>query len=147
VIITSYGGSDENALSSHSLAINGIEIECATIESGHGGQTAYEQEYVMNLTPEQRNQVADEVKRFAANLHLSSDQKEKLQTAFQDARGKLGDYMKDHPGITKADIVKEVAGQRDQIRQRVVNFLTPDQLKMWDTEIVKAKDFLGQHMA
>ena len=101
----------------------------------------------MNLTPEQRNQVANEVKRFATDLHLSSEQKEKLQTAFQSARERLGDYMKDHPGVTKADIVKEVAGQRDQIRQRVVNFLNPEQLKKWDTEIVKAKDFLGQHMA
>ena len=101
----------------------------------------------MNLTPEQRTQVADEVKRFASDLHLSPEQKEKLQTAFQSAREKLGDYMKDHPGVTKADIVKEVSGQRDQIRQRVVNFLNPEQLKTWDTEIVKAKDFLGQHMA
>jgi hypothetical protein len=55
--------------------------------------------------------------------------------------------MKDHPGITRADIVKEVAGQRDQIRQRVENFLNPEQLKKWDTQVVKAKDFLGQHMA
>ena len=101
----------------------------------------------MNLTQEQRDQVAAEVKRFAADMHLSPDQKERLQSAFQDARGKLGDYMKSHPGITKADIAKEVAGQRDQIRQGVVSFLNPDQLKKWDTEIVKAKDFLGQHMA
>ena len=101
----------------------------------------------MHLTPEEREQVASEVKRFAADLNLTSDQKERLQTAFQDARGKLGDYVKDHPGITRADIVKEVAGHRDQIRQRVVNFLNPDQLKKWDTEVAKAKDFLGHHMA
>jgi hypothetical protein len=101
----------------------------------------------MNLTPEQRDQVSSEVMRFSKDLNLTSDQKEKLQTAFQDARGKLGDYMKDHPGITKADVIKEVSGQRDQIRQRVVNFLNPEQLKKWDTEVVKAKDFLGQHMA
>ena len=101
----------------------------------------------MNLTPEQMEQVAGEVKRFAADLNLTSDQKEKLQSAFQDARGKLGDYMKDHPGVTKADIIKEVSGQRDQIRQRVVNFLNPDQLKKWDGEIAKAKDFLGQQMS
>lgn len=101
----------------------------------------------MHLTPEEREQVAGEVKRFAADLNLTSDQKEKLQTAFQDARGKLGDYMKDHPGVTKADIVKEVSGHRDQIRQRVVNFLNPDQLKKWDSEIAKAKEFLGHHMA
>ena len=101
----------------------------------------------MNLTPEQRDQVVAEAGRFASSLHLSTDQKEKLQNAFTDARSRVGDYLKDHPGITKADIVKQVAGQRDQIRQRVTNFLTPDQLKMWDAEIAKAKEFLGQNMA
>jgi ribosomal protein L9 len=101
----------------------------------------------MNLTQEQREQVAAEVKRFATDLHLSDDQKEKLQNAFTDARSKVGDYLKDHPGITKADIVKQVSSHRDQIRQRVMNFLTPDQLKMWDSEIAKAKEFLGQNLA
>jgi ribosomal protein L9 len=101
----------------------------------------------MNLTPEIRDQVAAEVKRFAADLQLSTDQKEKLQNAFQDARGKLGDYMQQHPNVTKADIGKEVMSRRAEIRQRVVNFLNPDQLKKWDTEIAKAKEFLGQHMA
>jgi hypothetical protein len=101
----------------------------------------------MNLTPEQRNQVVAEAGKFANNLHLSNDQKEKLQSAFTEARSKVGDYLKDHPNMTKADIVKEVAGHRDQIRQRVVNFLTPDQLKMWDAEVAKAKEFLGQNLA
>ncbi len=101
----------------------------------------------MNLTSEQRNQVVAEAGRFATNLHLSNDQKEKLQSAFTDARSKVGDYLKTHPNMTKADIVKEVAGHRDQIRQRVVNFLTPDQLKMWDSEVAKAKEFLGQNLA
>ena len=32
-------------------------------------------------------------------------------------------------------------------RQRVVNFLNPDQLKTWDAEVAKAKEFLGQRMA
>ncbi|WP_263366430.1 hypothetical protein [Edaphobacter bradus] len=101
----------------------------------------------MNLTPQQRDQIAAEVKRFAADLHLSPDQKEKLQNCFQDARGKLGDYMNDHPNVTKADIAKELSSHREQIRQRVVNFLNAEQLKNWDAEIAKAKDFLGQHMA
>ena len=101
----------------------------------------------MNLTPEQRNQVVAEAGKFATNLHLSNDQKEILQTAFTDARSKVGDYLKDHPNITRADIAKEVAGHRDQIRQRVTNFLTPDQLKMWDAEMAKAKEFLGQNLA
>ena len=99
----------------------------------------------MNLTQEQREQVVTEVKRFATDLHLSDDQKQKLQTAFTDARSKVGDFL--HPGVTKADIAKQVTSHRDQIRQRVMNFLTPDQLKMWDSEMSKAKEFLGQNLA
>ena len=101
----------------------------------------------MQLTSEQRNQISSEVKNFASNLHLSNDQKDKLQNAFQNARERLGDYLKDHPNVSKADIGKELSAHRDQIRQRVVAFLTPDQLKLWDNEVAKAKDFLGQHMA
>jgi hypothetical protein len=29
----------------------------------------------------------------------------------------------------------------------VVSFLNPDQMKMWDAEIAKAKEFLGQNLA
>ena len=101
----------------------------------------------MNLTPQQREQVVAEVKRFATDLHLSDDQKDKLQNAFTDARAKMGDYLQEHPGTTRADIAKQVMSHRDQIRQRVTNFLTPDQLKMWDTEVAKAKEFLGQNLA
>ena len=101
----------------------------------------------MNLTPEQRAQVIAEAGKLATNLHLSNDQKEKLQNAMTEARSKVGDYLKEHPNVTKADIVKAVAGQRDQIRQRVVSFLTPEQMSTWDAEISKAKEFLGQNLA
>jgi hypothetical protein len=37
-----------------------------------------------------------------------------------------------------------VKAHRDEIRQRVVKFLTPEQLSKWDSEIAKAKEFLGQ---
>jgi periplasmic protein CpxP/Spy len=101
----------------------------------------------MNLTPEQRNQVIAEAGRFASNLHLSNDQKEKLQNALTEARSKVGDYLQEHPNVTKADIVKQVASHREQIRQRVVSFLTPEQMNKWDAEIAKAKEFLGQNLA
>ena len=71
----------------------------------------------MNLTSEQRSQVIAEAGKFASSLHLSNDQKEKLQNAFTDARSKVGDYLQEHPGTTKADIAKQVMNHRDQIRQ------------------------------
>ena len=100
----------------------------------------------MNLTADQREQVASELKRFAGDLNLTDDQKQKLQSALTEAREKVGDYVKDNPNATKADIIAKVKAHRDEIRQRVVKFLTPDQLSRWDSEIAKGKEFLGQKL-
>src|SRR5262252_9564104 len=100
----------------------------------------------MNLTPEQRNQVAAELKRFGADLQLSDDQKSKLQDFLTEARGKVAQYQQTNPNASKADIVKQVAANRDQLRQRLTNFLTPEQLKKWDAEVGKAREFFGQQM-
>jgi periplasmic protein CpxP/Spy len=101
----------------------------------------------MNLSNEEREQVATELKRFAADLNLTDDQKEKLRVALTDAREKIAEYMQQNPNTTKADVISKVVANRDAIRQRVVNFLSPEQLKKWDAEKEKAKEFLGQRIA
>jgi predicted HTH transcriptional regulator len=101
----------------------------------------------MNLSSEEREEVATELKRFASDLNLSDDQKEKLQTALTEAREKIAEYMQQNPNTSKADIMSKVVANRDAIRQRVVNFLSPEQLRKWDAEKAKAKDFLGQKIA
>jgi predicted HTH transcriptional regulator len=101
----------------------------------------------MNLSPEEREQVAAELKRFAGDLNLTDDQKEKLRVALTEAREKIAEYMQQNPNTTKADVISKVLANRDAIRQRVVNFLSPEQLKKWDDEKAKAKDFLGQKIA
>ena len=100
----------------------------------------------MALTAEQREQVATELKRFAGDLNLTNEQKEKLHTALAEAREKVGDYLRNNPNTTKTDIIAKVKANRDEIRQRVVNFLTPEQLNKWDSEVAKAKEFLGQKL-
>jgi hypothetical protein len=101
----------------------------------------------MNLTPEQRDQVTAELKRFGADLQLSDDQKSKLQEFLTETRVKVDEYLKANPNAKKADVIREVAAHRDQLRQRLVNFLSPEQLKKWDAEVSEAKEFLGRHMA
>ena len=101
----------------------------------------------MNLTPEEREQVAAELKRFGADLQLSDDQKARLQEFLTEARAKVADYLKANPNAKRADVIREVAAHRDQLRQRLVNFLTPEQLTKWDAEVAKAREFLGQQMA
>jgi len=100
----------------------------------------------MSLTAEQREQVATELKRFAGDLNLTDEQKEKLQTALAEARERVGEYLRNNPNTTKADIIAKVKAHRDEIRQRVVKFLNPEQLTKWDSEIAKAKEFLGHKL-
>jgi hypothetical protein len=101
----------------------------------------------MPLTPEHRNQVADELKRFGSTLNLSDAQKEKLHTFLLEAREKVQAFLQENPNASKADIVKRVAANRENLRERLVNFLSPEQLSKWDAEIAKAKEFLGQKLA
>jgi periplasmic protein CpxP/Spy len=101
----------------------------------------------MNLSNEEREQVATELKRFASDLSLTDDQKEKLRVALTEAREKIAEYMQQNPNTTKADVISKVVANRDAIRQRVVAFLSPEQLNKWDAEKEKAKEFLGQRIA
>ena len=100
----------------------------------------------MPITSQEREQVATELKRFAHDLNLSDEQKEKLHTALMDAREKVAEYLMKNPQTTRADVIAKVKEHRSEIRQRVVKFLTPDQLTKWDAEVAKAKEFLGQRM-
>jgi predicted HTH transcriptional regulator len=101
----------------------------------------------MSLSTIEREEVATELKRFAGDLNLTDDQKEKLRVALTEAREKIAEYMQQNPNTTRADVISKVVANRDAIRQRVVSFLSPEQLKKWDGEKAKAKDFLGQKIA
>jgi periplasmic protein CpxP/Spy len=100
----------------------------------------------MPITAEEREQVASELKRFGHDLNLNDQQKEKLQSALVEAREKLADYLKKNPGTTRADVVAHVREHRDEIGQRIKNFLSPEQLTKWNAEMAKAKEFLGQKL-
>jgi len=100
----------------------------------------------MGITVEQREQVATELKRFAADLHLSEEQKEKLQDALAEGRERIGEYLKSHPQTTKAEIAAKVKEHRGQIHERIAKFLDSEQLGKWDSEVAKAKEFLGQRL-
>ena len=100
----------------------------------------------MTMTAELREQVATELKRFAADIDLSEEQKEKLRTALAEGREKIGEFVKTHPSTTRAEIVTKVKQHRGEIHERVAAFLNPEQLGKWDNEVAKAKEFLGQKL-
>lgn len=101
----------------------------------------------MALTTEQRDAVVNELKRIGSSLNLSDEQRQKLQTFMTEASEKVQDYKQQNPNATREDMIKKVQDNRAALRQRVVNFLTPEQLAKWDAEVAKAKEFLGQKIA
>jgi periplasmic protein CpxP/Spy len=101
----------------------------------------------MNLTPEQRETVANELKKFGADLNLSEEQKGKLHTFLTESFSRIQEYRTQNPGASREEIIKKVAANRQQLRERLVNFLTPEQLQKWDSGVSRAKEFLGQKIA
>ena len=101
----------------------------------------------MPLTSEQREHVADQLKKFAADLNLSDDQNDKLRGFLEQAKEKVQAYRSANPNASPADIVKAVSSHRDQLREQVVKFLTPEQLTKWDAAVKSAKEFLGEKLA
>ena len=101
----------------------------------------------MPLTQEQRDAVVSELKSIGASLNLSDDQKQKVQAFMTEASEKLQEYRQQNPNASKEDLIKRLAENRAEIRRRIENFLTPDQLAKWDAEVSKAKEFLGHKLA
>jgi hypothetical protein len=100
----------------------------------------------MSISVEQGQAIRNELKRIAGDLNLSDEQKTKLHEQMAFAAGRLQEYKKSHPDVTRQDIIKAVGSHRAELREGLERFLTPDQLKKWDVEVAKAKEFLGIEM-
>jgi periplasmic protein CpxP/Spy len=90
--------------------------------------------------------VETELKRFATDLNLSETQKSQLKAALENAHEKIDEIRAKNPNISKADVAAKLKENRTAIRERVVKFLTPEQLTKWDAEVTKAKTFLGNQI-
>jgi hypothetical protein len=90
--------------------------------------------------------VETELKRFATDLNLSDTQKVQLKAALEQAHDKVDEFRQKNPNISRAEIVSRIKDARGSLRERVVKFLTPEQLTKWDQEVTKAKTFLGQKL-
>jgi periplasmic protein CpxP/Spy len=91
--------------------------------------------------------VQAELKRFATDLNLSDDQKTQLKTALEDAHDRVDEARQRNPNITREEVVSKLKEARGSLRERVVKFLTPEQLTKWDQEVTKAKTFLGEQVS
>ena len=99
------------------------------------------------MTPDELNNIATELKRLGGELKLTDDQKEHVRTFLTDKYTQLQEYRKQNPNISKEDIAQYIAKNRAAGREKLEKFLTPEQLKIWDAELAKAKDFLSQRAA
>jgi Spy/CpxP family protein refolding chaperone len=97
------------------------------------------------LSPDAKQAVGRRAQTNSGDLNLSDDQKSKLSTALENAREKLDEIRQANPDMTSADVIAKLKSVRTTARERVVNFLTPEQLSKWDAEMAKAKTFLGMN--
>ena len=99
------------------------------------------------MTPEELSNIANEMKRLGGELQLSDGKKDQLKTFLLEKYEQLQEYEKQNPKLSKEDIAQYVEKNRTAGREKIEKFLTPDQLKIWDAEVAKAKDFLSQRAA
>ena len=101
----------------------------------------------MGISDEQGQMIGNELRRFAGDINLSDEQKTKLHERLAFAAGRLAEYKKSHPEVSRQDIIKAVGSHRADLREALERFLTPEQLTKWDAEVAKAKEFLGHAAA
>jgi len=99
------------------------------------------------MNDEQAQAIRNELKRIGGNLNLSDEQKTKLHERMAFAAGRLHEYKKSHPEVTREDVINALRSHRTELREGLERFLTPEQLKTWDAEVSKAKEFLGHPAA
>ena len=99
------------------------------------------------MTPEELNDIASELKRLGGVLNLSDSQKDQFRAFLTDKFEQLQEYRQKNPHISREDVAQYIAKNRAAGREKLEKFLTPDQLKTWDAEVAKAKDFLSQRAA
>ena len=99
------------------------------------------------LTQEEREAVTIELKKIGADLNLSEEQKQKVQRFMTEASEKVQEYKEQNPNASKEDLIRKITENRTSIRQRLEDFLTPEQLGKWDAQVATAKEFLGHKLA
>ena len=99
------------------------------------------------MTPDELNNIATELKRLGGELKLSDHQKEDLKAFLTEKYEQLQEYRRQNPNISKEDIANYIARNRSAGREKLEKFLTPEQLKTWDAEVAKAKDFISRRAA
>ena len=73
------------------------------------------------MTPEELNNIANELKRLGGELNLSDSQKEQVRTFLTDKYEQLQEYRKNNPNISKEDIAQYIAKNRAAGRRNSKN--------------------------
>ena len=94
------------------------------------------------MSVQMQDMVANELKRIGGELNLTEAQKEQAKAAIEGAQKKIAEYK----ASGKTPTPQEIAAWKANFRERLVKFLTPEQLTKWDAEAAKARTFLGQPM-
>ena len=64
-----------------------------------------------------------------------------------EAREKVEEYKQQNPSATQDDVINRIKANRTELRERLINFLNPEQLTKWDAGVADMKEFWGQKTA
>ena len=97
------------------------------------------------MTPKQV--IDDEIKRFSDVMNVSTDQKEDLIHFLRDNYAQLLNFMRRNPGVSRNDLFQRLDIIRSAGQAELAEFLSPEQLTIWDSEMAKASKVLSQKLA
>ena len=89
------------------------------------------------LTAAQQKQVADELKRFSADLNLSNSQRDQLRPILEDQMSQT-QAVRGDASLSKSDKSTKIQSIRAAERSKVAAVLSPEQMTKWDAEMAKA---------
>ena len=90
-----------------------------------------------SLTAAEQKQVADELRRFAADLNLSQQQKDQLRPILEDQLSQT-QAVRNDTTLSKSEKGAKIVSIRAAERSKVATVLSPEQMTKWDAETAKA---------
>jgi periplasmic protein CpxP/Spy len=99
------------------------------------------------MTPGRTDVIATELKKLDQELNLSDAQREQLKTQLSDRQASLQDFIRQNPNASRKELIQKIVSLRGSMRDEAVKFLTPLQLRTWDSALSNAREFLGHSIS
>lgn len=99
------------------------------------------------MTPGGTDAIAIELRKLDEELNLSDAQREQIRMQLADCQVSLQEFIHHNPNASRKALIQRVALLRRSMRDEALRYLTPQQLRRWDSVMAESREFLGQSTA